>query len=120
MPQQSKSPKPRLNQAAPAQTKASKPSPVPTRHASVGQASKPLQSQPPVTRTEVTKVESGEDEDDWSDVSELQEIDLKPLQAFKDQNGNVNKKNYGKGQSLLSVSNKVRRAWRYLSMHRTC
>ncbi|XP_037552678.1 zinc finger protein Dzip1 [Nematolebias whitei] len=96
VPQQSKSPKPRLNQATPVQTKASKPSPVPTRHALVSQASKPLQSRPPVTRTEVTKVESDEDDDDWSDVSELQEIAPKQLQGFQDQNGNINKKNYGK------------------------
>lgn len=44
---------------------------------------------------------SEEDEDDWSDVSELQEIDLKQLQTFKDQNGNINKKTSEKGQYHL-------------------
>ncbi|KAF3857369.1 hypothetical protein F7725_009228 [Dissostichus mawsoni] len=40
-----------------------------------------------VTKTTVAKIESDE-EDEWSDVSELQEIEPKRLQSFKDQNGN--------------------------------
>lgn len=51
--------------------------------------------------TTVTKIDSEDDEDDdiWSDDgSELHEIDVKQLQSYKDQNGNVDKRNYGKGK----------------------
>lgn len=59
-----------------------------------------------VTKTAVTKMESDEEEDEWSDVSELQEIDPRQLQSHKDQNGNVDKRNFGKGKltSLQTAS----------------
>uniref|UniRef100_A0A3B4ABX3 C2H2-type domain-containing protein n=1 Tax=Periophthalmus magnuspinnatus TaxID=409849 RepID=A0A3B4ABX3_9GOBI len=44
-----------------------------------------------VTKTTLTKMKmDSDDEETWSDVSELQEID--PKQSFKDQNGNVERK----------------------------
>ncbi|XP_013866198.1 zinc finger protein Dzip1 [Austrofundulus limnaeus] len=50
---------------------------------------------------------SEEDEDDWSDVSELQEIEPKQLQAFKDQNGNINKKNSEKDTRIMELGRKL-------------
>ncbi|XP_040888053.1 zinc finger protein Dzip1 isoform X3 [Toxotes jaculatrix] len=101
--QRDKSPQPRLNQATPVQIRASKASPVQTRHAAARQSfsSNPQQSRGSVgavTKTAVTKMESDDDEDEWSEVSELQEIDPRQLQGYKDQNGNVDKKNFGKGK----------------------
>ncbi|XP_024865488.1 zinc finger protein Dzip1 isoform X2 [Kryptolebias marmoratus] len=102
-PQRSKSPKPRLNQS-----KASKPSPVLIRTASGSQASKAPLSRPAETRTPpAAKAESEEDEDDWSDVSELQEIDPKQLQGFKDQNGNIPKKSYEKDSKISDLARKM-------------
>lgn len=49
-----------------------------------------------VTKT-VTKMESDDEEDGSSDVSGLQEIDPRQLRSHKDQNGNVDKRNFGKG-----------------------
>lgn len=40
-----------------------------------------------------------EEEDDWSDVSELQEIDPKRFQNNRDQNSNVDKRSFGKGRA---------------------
>uniref|UniRef100_A0AAV2LCS2 Cilium assembly protein DZIP1 domain-containing protein n=1 Tax=Knipowitschia caucasica TaxID=637954 RepID=A0AAV2LCS2_KNICA len=54
----------------------------------------------------VTKMDS-EDEDDWSEVSELQEIDPKELPTFKDQNGNVEKKSVGKENKIVEISKKI-------------
>lgn len=45
----------------------------------------------------VTKMESDDEEDGSSDVSGLQEIDPRRLRSHKDQNGNVDKRNFGKG-----------------------
>lgn len=63
-----------------------------------------------MTKTTVTKIESDDDkddDDDWSEVSELQEIDPRQLQSFKDQNGNVEKRNFGKGKlSVFKTANK--------------
>lgn len=42
-------------------------------------------------------MQSDEEEDGWADVGELQEIDLSQLRSHKDQNGNVDKRNFGKG-----------------------
>lgn len=103
--QRGKSPQLRLSQAAPVQIKAS---PVQARQAAARQSfsSNPQQSWGSagvVTKTAVSKMESDEDEDedDWSEVSELQEIDPRQLQGYKDQNGNVDKKNFGKGKNCL-------------------
>lgn len=59
-----------------------------------------------MTKTAVTKIESDE-EDEWSDVSELQEIDPKRLQSFKDQNGNVEKRNFGKENKINDLARKM-------------
>lgn len=97
--QQGKLPQPRFNQATQIQTRADKASPVQDRQAVVRQS--PISSIQyskllvgGVTKTAVTKLKSDEEEDDWSEVSEQQETDL---QNYKDQNGNVEKKNHGKG-----------------------
>uniref|UniRef100_A0A3Q2YY16 C2H2-type domain-containing protein n=1 Tax=Hippocampus comes TaxID=109280 RepID=A0A3Q2YY16_HIPCM len=44
-----------------------------------------------------------DDEDELSDVSELQEIDSRQLQSFKDQNGNVEKTNFAKGKNKTEL-----------------
>lgn len=109
--QRGKSPQPRLNQASPVQFRASKASPVQARQAAARLpfASNPQQSWGSVgvvTKTAVTKMESDDDEDEWSEVSELQEIDPRQLQGYKDQNGNVDKKNFGKGKlSIFKTAN---------------
>ncbi|XP_022065083.2 cilium assembly protein DZIP1 isoform X2 [Acanthochromis polyacanthus] len=94
-----KSPQPRLNQAAPVQIRASRASPVLTRQAAVRQSSTSIAQQARTsaggaTKTAVTKMESDEEEDEWSEISELQEIDPRQLQSYKDQNGNVDKRNH--------------------------
>lgn len=96
-----KSLQPRLNQAPPVQNRASKASPVQARQAPARHSfsSNPQQSRGSVgavTKTTVTKVES-DDEDEWSEDSELQDIDFRQLQSYKDQNSNVDKRNFGKG-----------------------
>lgn len=54
------------------------------------------------TNMAITNMDSEED-DDWSDVSELQEIDPKRLQNNRDQNSNVDKRSFGKGRALPNV-----------------
>ncbi|XP_034720322.1 zinc finger protein Dzip1 isoform X2 [Etheostoma cragini] len=105
--QRGKSPQPRLNQV---QIRASKASPVQARPApaSHSYSSNPQQPRGPVgsvTRTTVTKIES--DEEEWSEVSELQEIDQKRLQTYKDQNGNVDKRNYGIENKINDLARKM-------------
>lgn len=51
-----------------------------------------------VTKATVTKLASEDEEEDWSDVSELEEIDSRQFQSSKDQNGNVENRNFGKGK----------------------
>ncbi|KAG7236552.1 hypothetical protein INR49_000815 [Caranx melampygus] len=111
-PQRGKSPQLRLSQATPVQIKASKASPVQARQAAPRQSfsSNPQQSWGSagvVTKTAVSKMESDEDEDDWSEVSELQEIDPRQLQGYKDQNGNVDKKNFGKENKINVLARKM-------------
>ena len=102
--QRGKSPQPRLNQV---QIRASKASPVQARQAPAKlsfSSSNPQQARGSVggvTRTAVAKMESDEEEDEWSEVSELQEIDPKRLQSYKDQNGNVEKRNFKGKLSVL-------------------
>uniref|UniRef100_A0A3Q0SP07 DAZ interacting zinc finger protein 1 n=1 Tax=Amphilophus citrinellus TaxID=61819 RepID=A0A3Q0SP07_AMPCI len=98
--QQGKSPQPRLNQATPIQIRAGKASPVQARQAPAFSLQQSRVSVGSVTKTAVTKMENDYEEDDWSNVSELQEIDPRQLQSYKDQNGNVEKKNHGKGQNM--------------------
>uniref|UniRef100_A0A1A8F5Z5 DAZ interacting protein 1 n=3 Tax=Nothobranchius korthausae TaxID=1143690 RepID=A0A1A8F5Z5_9TELE len=95
-PQKSKSPTSRLFQATPVQITASKTGPVQTKSAAAFQSSK--QPAGAAVQTAVTKMESEEEDDDWSDVSELQEIDPKQTQGFKDLNGNINKQRFDKVQ----------------------
>ncbi|XP_061571890.1 cilium assembly protein DZIP1 [Cololabis saira] len=99
--QRGKSPKPRAKQPTPMPTRASRTAPVLARQAAVTRA-----SVGGVTRTAVTKMES-EEEDDWSDVSELQEIDPKQLQGYKDQNGNVDKRNHEKENTISNMARKM-------------
>lgn len=108
-PQRGKSPQLRPSQATPVQIKAS---PVQSRQAATRQpfSSKPQQSWGSagvVTKTAVSKMESDEDEDDWSEVSELQEIDPRQFQGYKDQNGNVDKKNFGKENKINILARKM-------------
>ncbi|XP_026219951.1 zinc finger protein Dzip1 isoform X2 [Anabas testudineus] len=112
-----KSLQPRINQAAPVQSRASKDSPVqarqaPARHSS---SSNPQQSRglvATVTKTTVTKVDSDDDDDDddedeWSEVSELQEIDPRQLHSYKDQNSNVDKRNLSKENKINDLARKM-------------
>lgn len=108
--QRGKSPQTRLHQATPVQIRASKASPVQARQAPAMHSFSynPQQgrgSAGSVTKTALTKMESDEeeeDDDEWSEVSELQEIDPRQLQSHKDQNGNVDKRNFGKGKNQLT------------------
>lgn len=100
--QRGKSPQPRLSQGNLVQIRASKASPVQTKHAPARHSfSSNLQrARGPgggVTKTAVAKIES-DDDDEWSEVSELQEIDPRQLQSHRDQNGNVDKRSLGKGK----------------------
>ncbi|XP_055083325.1 cilium assembly protein DZIP1 isoform X2 [Periophthalmus magnuspinnatus] len=59
-----------------------------------------------VTKTTLTKMKmDSDDEETWSDVSELQEID--PKQSFKDQNGNVERKSFGKENKISEMGKKI-------------
>lgn len=100
--QRGKSQQPSLNQGVPVQTKTSKAIPVLARQAAVRQSfsTSPQQTivlDTHVTRTAVAKL-SSDDEEDWSDVSELQEIDSRQFQSSKDQNGNVENRSFTKGK----------------------
>lgn len=92
-----------LNQGVPVQTKPSKAIPVLARQAAVrhpfSTSPQPTTvSDPRVTRTVVTKLASDDEEEDWSDVSELQEIDSRQFHSSKDQNGNVDNRSFPKGK----------------------
>ncbi|CAJ1086980.1 zinc finger protein Dzip1 isoform X2 [Xyrichtys novacula] len=102
--QSRKSPQPRRNQASPVQIRASKASPVQSRQTLTSR-----ETAVSVTKTAITKIESDdeEDDDDWSDVSELQEINPGRLQSHKDQNGNVEKKSYGRENKISDLAKKV-------------
>ncbi|KAK9524089.1 hypothetical protein VZT92_017956 [Zoarces viviparus] len=106
--QRGKSSQPTLNQV---QVRASNASPVQSRQAQARQsfASNSQQARGSVggaTATAVAKLES--DEDEWSEVSELQEIvDPKRLQSFKDQNGNVDKRSFGKENKINDLARKM-------------
>lgn len=95
------------NQPTPAQIRTSKNTPVLARQAAVKQSSSTSPQRDRVlvggpTKLVMAKMQSEEEEDDdWSDVSELQEIDLRQLQSNKDQNSNVDKKSFGKGTLIF-------------------
>ncbi|XP_070712062.1 cilium assembly protein DZIP1 [Pempheris klunzingeri] len=113
--QRGKSPQPRLNQATLVQSRANKASPVqarqtPARLSFTSNLQQARGSVGGVTKTAVTKIESEEeeeDEDEWSEVSELQEIDPRQLQSHKDQNGNVDKRNFGKENKINDLARKM-------------
>lgn len=50
------------------------------------------QQRAPATNTVKAVTVPDSDDDDWSDVSELQEIDPKRLQVYADQNGGADKR----------------------------
>lgn len=86
-----------------------KATPVLTRQPAVRQSftsslQHPRVSQVGVIKTTVKTLESDDEDDDWSDVSELQEINPRQLQSGKDQNGNVDKRDFGE---LLILYNDV-------------
>ncbi|XP_069376950.1 cilium assembly protein DZIP1 isoform X2 [Paralichthys olivaceus] len=113
--QRGKSPLPKIIQATPVQIRAGKTSPVQARQAVTRQpfssgTQLPRGSVGVVTKTAVTKIESDdedEEEEEWSEVSELQEIDSKQLQGYKDQNGNVDKRNYKKENKITVLTRKM-------------
>lgn len=101
--QRGKSQQPGLNQGVPVQTKTSKAIPVLARQAAVRQSfsSSPQQTtvlDTHLTRTVVTKLASDDEEEDWSDISELQEINPTQFPSSKDQNGNVENRSFAKGK----------------------
>lgn len=105
--QRAKSLQPKYNQPTPTQIRTSKNTPVLARQAAVKQSSSTSPQRDRVsvggpTKLVMTKMESEEEEDyDWSDVSELQEIDPRQLQSNKDRNSNVDKKSFGKGTLIF-------------------
>lgn len=107
--QRGKSPQSRLTQGTPVQIRANKSSPgqarqAPARH-SFASNQQVTASVGGVTKTAVTKMESDEEEEEeWSEISELQEIDPRQLQNHRDQNGNVDKRNFGKGKLIILQS----------------
>ncbi|XP_070814009.1 cilium assembly protein DZIP1 isoform X2 [Chaetodon trifascialis] len=110
--QRGKSPQSRQNQATPVQIRASKAGPVQARQAPAKHlySSSPQQarlSAGGAIKTSVTKMESDEEEDEWSEVSELQEIDPRQLQSRKDQNGNVDKRSFGKENRINDLARKM-------------
>ncbi|XP_034462376.1 zinc finger protein Dzip1 isoform X3 [Hippoglossus hippoglossus] len=119
--QRGRSPPTRMNQATPVHIRAGKASPVQARQAVTRQTFSSSTQQPwgsvgVVTKTAVKKMESDDDDDDdeddddkeeWSEVSELQEIDSKQLQGYRDQNGNVDKRNFKKDKKITVLARKV-------------
>ncbi|XP_068446652.1 cilium assembly protein DZIP1 [Clinocottus analis] len=94
--QRAKSPQPRASKASPVQSRQAQ-----ARHTF---ASNPQQARG-AAKTAFAKMES--DDEEWSEVSELQEIDPKHLQSFKDQNGNVDKITFGKENKIQDLTHKI-------------
>lgn len=76
------------------QNKPNKPPPVLSRQSAVSQSS--FSSKPQQSRQGATKTQS-EDEEEWSDVSDMAEIDPRQLHDFKNQNSNNDKGSHIKG-----------------------
>lgn len=98
-----KSQQPILNQGVPVQLKYGKATPVLARQAAVRHSfsTSPQQSRAldgRVSKTVVTQLASDDEEEDWSDVSELEEVHSRQFQSSKDQNGNVENRPFGKGK----------------------
>ncbi|XP_067349716.1 cilium assembly protein DZIP1 isoform X3 [Channa argus] len=102
-----KAQQPRLSQATPVQNRPTKASPVQTRQAL---AKHSFSSNPQETWGSVgtvTNMDSDEDEDESSEVSELQYIGSRQLQSYKDQNSNVEKRNFGKENKINDLARKI-------------
>ncbi|XP_058479046.1 cilium assembly protein DZIP1 isoform X1 [Solea solea] len=102
-----KTPQSRLNQANPIQVKAGKASPVQTSKSLSSGSQQPRGSAGVVTKTAITKIDSGDDDTEWSEVSELHEIDPRQLQSYTDQNGNMDKRNFGKENKINIMARKI-------------
>ncbi|KAF0046252.1 hypothetical protein F2P81_002781 [Scophthalmus maximus] len=93
--QRGKSPQPRLIQATPVHIRAVQPRQPVARLSYSSNSQQPRGSASAVTKMADAKTESdGDDEEMWSEVSELQEIESAQLKNHKDQNGNVDKRNF--------------------------
>ncbi|XP_053709091.1 cilium assembly protein DZIP1 isoform X1 [Synchiropus splendidus] len=66
-----------------------------------------------VTKTAVTHMESEdeemEDDEDWSDVSELQEIDPNQLRSYRDPNASLDQRKPGKENKVADLTAKLER-----------
>ncbi|XP_041728474.2 zinc finger protein Dzip1 isoform X2 [Coregonus clupeaformis] len=80
----------KLTQSKPVQARSSQPKPVQPR-TTQAQPSKPQQPRSTAVNTTKTAVTVVESEGEWTEGSELEEIDTQQLQNYKDQNGNVQK-----------------------------
>ncbi|XP_062236351.1 cilium assembly protein DZIP1 isoform X1 [Platichthys flesus] len=115
--QRARSAQTRMNQATPVHIRAGKTSPVQTRQTFSSSTQQPWGSMGVVTKTAVKKMESDNDDEDdddddddkeeWSEVSELLEIDSKQLQGYRDQNGNVEKRNFKKDKKITVLAKEV-------------
>ncbi|XP_061546491.1 LOW QUALITY PROTEIN: cilium assembly protein DZIP1 [Phycodurus eques] len=95
----------KINKEEAVQTSARKSNVIQARPALTRLSSSKSQLGGGVTTTAIMKIENDDDDDEddddeLSDVSELQEIDSRQLQRFKDQNGNIEKSNSGKVSDL--------------------
>ncbi|XP_061652609.1 cilium assembly protein DZIP1 isoform X2 [Phyllopteryx taeniolatus] len=94
----------KINKEEAVQTSARKSNVIQARPALTRLSSSKSQLGGGVTTTAIMKIENDDDDEDdddeLSDVSELQEIDSRQLQRFKDQNGNIEKSNSGKVSDL--------------------
>ncbi|KAM4601638.1 cilium assembly protein DZIP1 isoform 2-T2 [Polymixia lowei] len=100
-----KSPQPKPNLAQPLQTRTSKPSPVLGRQ-TPAKTNSPHQFRGPVSVMSKTAA-TMESDDDWSEVSDMQEIDPKQLQSYRDQNGNVDHRNLPKQNKVIDLTKKI-------------
>eukprot|EP00066_Takifugu_rubripes_P015263 XP_011604529.1 PREDICTED: zinc finger protein DZIP1 isoform X1 [Takifugu rubripes] len=107
-----KSQQPSLNQGVPVLLKYGKATPVLARQAAVSHSfsTSPQQSRAldaRLTKTVVTQLASDDEEEDWSDVSELEEVDSRQFQSSKDQNGNVENRPFGKENKINDLARKM-------------
>ncbi|XP_076004884.1 cilium assembly protein DZIP1 isoform X2 [Genypterus blacodes] len=92
-----KSPQPKLIQATPVQMR---PSIFSQKQSSPSGYLKPSST----SKRTITMMDS---DDDWSEVSELQEIDPRQLQSYKDHNGNTDKTKAGKENKINGLVRKM-------------
>ncbi|XP_071759145.2 cilium assembly protein DZIP1 [Centroberyx gerrardi] len=101
-----KSSQPKPHQATLVQIRAS---PVQARQtvAKHSPPSNPQLSRGPVSVVAKTAVTTMESNEEWSEVSEMEEIDPRQLPSYRDQNGNVDKRNYGKENKINDMARRV-------------